>query len=151
MAPLPYRLCASILVVRTTEDGKDHEFLLVHKDRKKDAWQLPQGGIEKGETPEQAASRELMEETGLKIPPDTLQKTSLSFEYDYPRSFVRAKHPPYRGQRIVFLVASVDRAANVQIDQDEIENFAWVRAEEMAKYVKRRSYRKVLSALMKIK
>jgi hypothetical protein len=34
-------------------------------DPLEDAWQMPQGGIEEGETPQEAALRELKEETGI--------------------------------------------------------------------------------------
>ena len=34
-------------------------------DSNPEAWQMPQGGIDKGETPRQAALRELEEETGI--------------------------------------------------------------------------------------
>ena len=55
--PDTYRSAASILVLRNAKrGGVKHELLLVHKPRKKDAWQLPQGGMEEGETPEQGAA-----------------------------------------------------------------------------------------------
>ncbi len=34
------------------------------KHRKRDTWEIPGGHIDEGETPDEAASRELMEETG---------------------------------------------------------------------------------------
>lgn len=40
-------------------------FVAQRLDMPSDAWQMPQGGIDKGETPRQAALRELEEETGL--------------------------------------------------------------------------------------
>jgi putative (di)nucleoside polyphosphate hydrolase len=39
-------------------------FAGLRSDASGDAWQMPQGGIDAGETPEQAALRELAEETG---------------------------------------------------------------------------------------
>lgn len=47
-------------------------------------WEFPGGKIEDGETPEQAARRELAEETGLKL--DSAQKTWPIgiYPYDYP-------------------------------------------------------------------
>ena len=50
------------VVVRDGEDGV--EVLLVHRP-KYDDWSLPKGKLEPGETHEQAALREVQEETGL--------------------------------------------------------------------------------------
>jgi 8-oxo-dGTP pyrophosphatase MutT (NUDIX family) len=44
--------------------GDTYEIVAVHRNRHTD-WSLPKGHIEKGETPEQAALREVKEETGL--------------------------------------------------------------------------------------
>ncbi len=55
-----YRACGvvihreQILMVRHVHDGRDY-------------WTLPGGGIESGETPEQAAAREVLEETGVRV------------------------------------------------------------------------------------
>jgi 8-oxo-dGTP pyrophosphatase MutT (NUDIX family) len=50
------------------------EILLVWGMLNSGEWSLPGGGINKGETPEAAASRELKEETGLVASPDNLKK-----------------------------------------------------------------------------
>jgi putative (di)nucleoside polyphosphate hydrolase len=53
---------AGVVTVVRRADGR---VLAFERCDVRDEWQLPQGGIEPGETPEQAAWRELGEETGL--------------------------------------------------------------------------------------
>ncbi len=70
---LPYRPCVGILLF----NPQGHVFVGERLDHP-GAWQLPQGGIDPGENVEQAAFRELLEETGtdhaelLRISPRTL-------------------------------------------------------------------------------
>ncbi len=46
-------------------NAEGHIFAGKRLDNNTDAWQMPQGGIDEGETPEAAAFRELSEETGI--------------------------------------------------------------------------------------
>ena len=47
--------------------------LLLVRERVRDCWELPGGGIDPGESTRQAAVRELAEETGLHLPPEALR------------------------------------------------------------------------------
>ena len=53
---------AGVIAVVRRADGR---VLAFERSDLTGEWQLPQGGIQRGETPEQAAWRELEEETGL--------------------------------------------------------------------------------------
>ena len=81
-------------------------------------WQFPQGGIDKGETPEQAMFRELYEEVGLK--PEHVRiigRTRDWLRYDVPKHWVRREwRDRYRGQKqIWFLLRLVGRDSDVHL------------------------------------
>ena len=58
---LPYRPCVGIMLAN--DDGR--VFVGQRIDNPGPAWQMPQGGIDPGEDPREAALRELWEETGV--------------------------------------------------------------------------------------
>ena len=93
------------------------------------SWQFPQGGINRGESPEQAMIRELQEETGLlaehvKI----LARTRDWLRYDVPKHWVRADwRGHYRGQKqIWFLLRLIGKDSDIQLRANEHPEFdAW--------------------------
>lgn len=93
------------------------------------SWQFPQGGIDQGETPEQAMYRELEEETGLR--PDhvrILARTRDWLRYDVPTQWVRRDwRGTYRGQKqIWFLLRLTGRDCDVRLRANEKPEFdAW--------------------------
>lgn len=60
--------------------SKNNKKTLLVKRRDIPIWVLPGGGIESGETPEQAVVREVFEETGFKV--EVVRKIA---EYSYPK------------------------------------------------------------------
>lgn len=52
-------------VVRRRRENGDYEYALVHRPRYGD-WSLPKGKVDAGESDEQAALREVQEETGVR-------------------------------------------------------------------------------------
>lgn len=62
-------------------------------------WQMPQGGIDKGETAEDAAYRELYEETGIKSV-SLLEEAPKWLTYDLPEHMIgTGLKGKYRGQK----------------------------------------------------
>ena len=98
---------------------------------KEHAWQFPQGGINKGESPEQAMFRELHEEVGLQ--PEhvrILGRTREWLRYDVPKSWIRREwRTAYRGQKqIWFLLRLTGRDSDMNLratDHPEFDAWRW--------------------------
>ncbi len=144
--PDRYRSAASVLVLRRTTGGSGFQFLLLHKPRRSDAWQLPQGGVEGDETIEAAALRELMEEAGIGNCM-VLGKSDRVYKYDFPPSFRRFRPDNVCGQTIAFVFALVDPATVVKVDGKEIDAHVWVTLPQIFTYVRRKAYADLVAAL----
>ncbi len=101
------------------------------------SWQFPQGGIQHGESPEQAMYRELHEEVGLL--PEHVQiigRTRGWLRYDVPEEYLRRQHATrvhrtaYRGQKqIWFLLRLIGLDSDIQLrasDHPEFDAWRWV-------------------------
>jgi putative (di)nucleoside polyphosphate hydrolase len=99
-AHLPYRPCVGIVLIN--RDGLVWAGQRISKwagDRSEHRWQLPQGGIDEGETPAEAAFRELEEETGT-AKAEILAETADWLTYDLPEEALGiALKGKYRGQK----------------------------------------------------
>lgn len=88
---LPYRPCVGIMVLNP--DGLVWTGLRVNEPPDSEyhnspfRWQMPQGGIDKGEDPQAASLRELYEETGMKTV-TLLAETPDWLTYDLPEDLI---------------------------------------------------------------
>ncbi len=155
-AQLSYRPCVGIMVLN--RDG------LIWIGRRSDAknkiangtwWQMPQGGIDKGEEPRAAALRELFEETHIRSA-EIIAEHPQWLNYDLPNELIGKKWGgKYRGQTQKWYAMRFlgdDTEIDISPDDHEIEFDAWrwaKRSELMDLIVpfKREVYRAVLDAL----
>ena len=149
-AGLPYRPCAG--VVLANRDG------LVFAGRRIDnpghAWQMPQGGIDPGETPRQAALRELTEETGIGADLVTVEaETPDWITYDLPPDLLgKVWKGRYGGQaQKWFLLRFQGQDTDIRIDtaHPEFDRWQWMTAADLAAGIvpfKRAVYAEVIAA-----
>jgi putative (di)nucleoside polyphosphate hydrolase len=140
-----YRQCASIVLFRKTPQSiatkkkGPYQVFLLKKPRTRDAWQLPQGGVENTESVKEAALRELQEESGLSSV-EFLQQSPHIYQYDFPQSYRRFRPDNVKGQQISFIFAFLASHREVTVDQNEIESFAWVFPSDLHLSIRRKSY-----------
>jgi putative (di)nucleoside polyphosphate hydrolase len=98
----------------------------------RDAWQFPQGGINRGESPEQALYRELEEEVGLSADAvEVLGVTRGWLRYRLPKNFIRKGQKPLCiGQKQKwFLLRMLEGDDAVRLDlnnKPEFDHWQWV-------------------------
>ena len=146
---LPYRPCAGIMLANKA--GK--VFVGQRIDNPdSDAWQMPQGGIDKGEDAEAAALRELEEETG--VPSDKVTIVASSKEelfYDLPPELLgKIWGGKYCGQRqrwFLMRFEGEDEDIDITTRHAEFRAWRWADPEELPQLIvpfKRKLYRDIV-------
>ncbi|MDB5684416.1 MAG: hypothetical protein JWM75_2114 [Sphingomonas bacterium] len=125
---LPYRPAAGIMLL----NADDKVFVGQRLDSTLEAWQMPQGGLDDGESAEAGALRELHEETGIR--PGLVEILARSREellYDLPEDLVaKLWKGRYRGQRQSWFAARfLGTDADVDLATEHPEFRAWKWAE----------------------
>ena len=156
---LPYRPCVGIMVLN--RDG------LVWAGRRiaepdsemagaTNLWQMPQGGIDKGEDPLPAAIRELYEETGMKSV-SLLAEAPGWFNYDLPKEVLGiALKGKFRGQTQKWFAFRFEGdESEIEIDPPpgghtaEFDHWEWKPMHELPDLIvpfKRKIYEQVVEA-----
>ena len=124
MKTLPYRPAAGIMLI----NPEGQVWVGQRLDTTLEAWQMPQGGLDKGEDARTGALRELEEETGIGADQvEIIAAASRTLDYDLPEDMVgRMWGGKYRGQRQSwFLMRFIGRDADIDINTKHPEFRTW--------------------------
>lgn len=127
IAKLPYRLCVGIVLAN--RDGL--VFAGQRLDAQVDAWQMPQGGIDPGESSQDAALRELWEETGVTRDLVTVEAEHPDWvQYDLPHEIVpKIWKGRYSGQKqrwFLMRFLGVDDQIAIDTAHPEFSGWIWI-------------------------
>ena len=126
----PYRSCVGLMVF-----NKNGEVFCGQRiDNKAEAWQLPQGGIDEGETPLEAGFRELKEETSI-VNVEYVCEYPDWINYDIPLPLADTLwDAKYRGQVqrwLLFYFTGKNSEISINTQQPEFKRWEWIKPDEL--------------------
>jgi len=127
---LPLRIGVGAIVL----NKKNQVFVGKRKDNPVDKWQMPQGGVNKGEDLTEAMKRELHEETGMQSI-KILSEIDGWFEYELPNYLLgKIWRGKFRGQKQKWFIVKFlgnDEEINLEIDKPEFIEWQWLDIENL--------------------
>lgn len=133
---LPYRPCVGVMLM----NREGEIFVGQRRDRDQEAWQMPQGGIDPGEDPQEAALRELWEETGVtRDKVELVARSKQALPYDLPHELVpNIWKGRYRGQKQTWFLLRFlgeDEDVNIETEHPEFSEWRWLPADELVRSI----------------
>ena len=152
LSELPLRSGVGIVVI----NKKNKIFVARRIDNPKNFWQMPQGGVDEGESFLNAAYRELEEETSIKSV-ELIQELEGTITYELPNHLLgiiwKGK---YRGQKQKwFLMKFIgdDNEINIKTKKPEFLEWKWIEIDQLTEVVvdfKLHVYKEVKEKVKKI-
>lgn len=125
-------------------------FVAKRIDTAVEAWQMPQGGIDQGEDPKQAAIRELEEETGVSSA-TIIAEYEEWLTYDLPSElYGKVWKGKYGGQTMKWYVMRFngeDRDINIETEHPEFSEWKWAEINDLPNIIvsfKKELYQKLV-------
>lgn len=136
------------MIVLSAEYPKTKDVFIAERSDISDSWQFPQGGIDEGESAEEALFRELEEEIGT-ADVRIIAEFPEWISYDFPPRVAKKMHP-FAGQTQRYYLVQLNEGAIINLDTEipEFSDHKFVDFEELSKYIvhfKRPVYEQVLS------
>jgi putative (di)nucleoside polyphosphate hydrolase len=124
--PILYR--PNVAAILRRADGR---VLVAERINVLNSWQFPQGGVDDGETMEQALFREVQEEVG--VAPELVKILSSKGGYRYAFTRGRLKYGIYGGQVQTYFLCEFsgsDKDIRLDAHQREFSRYQWIMPEE---------------------
>ena len=131
---LPMRSGVGIIIL----NNNNQVFVGKRKDNPANNWQMPQGGVDKGESFIDAMKRELFEETGIKKI-KILKELEKIYQYELPENLVgiiwKGK---YRGQKQKWFITRFlgnDDEININTKHPEFIEWKWIEPKKLPEVI----------------